>query len=210
MYTIWITIICIPISAYYLILLLPLTLSLNNNTAFFNSSFNSSIVITNNILTFQSNGFQRAFSFKTCYNGQLLYQRGQSGDYFSLRLINGTLDIRWKSGASQISVTADTKLNNNAWYYLVLQNRLGVVTLEISKGARREHSIFLANSTYQSSLLAIDLTGSEGLVIGRDYTGCVLEGPRVIFRDNSNVRAIGVLWSLNTCPMDGITCNSGR
>ncbi|XP_061164593.1 protein crumbs-like isoform X2 [Saccostrea echinata] len=193
--------------AYYL-LLLPLTSSLNNSTAYFNSTFNSSLTINNNILTFPSNAFQKAFSFKTCYNGQLLYQRGQSGDFFSIQLINGSLDIRWKSGTSQISVTANTRLNNNAWYLLDLRNTLGVVTLEILKGSRIEHRIFLANSTYQSSLFTIDLTGHEGLVIGRDFTGCVLEGPGVTFKDNSNVRAVGVLWSLNTCPLDGITCNS--
>lgn len=191
------------------LLMLPMTSSLNNNTAFFNSTLNSSVIIRNNILAFQSNTFQRAFSFKTCDNGQLLYQIGQSGDEFSIKLINGSINIKWKSGSSEVAMSTNAQLNNNAWYILDLRNRLGVVTVEILKGRQREHLILLSNSTYQSSLLTISLSGSGGLVIGRDFTGCVREGPGVTFRDNTNVRDVEVEWSFNTCPLDGISCNSG-
>ena len=189
--------------------MLPMTSGLNNNTAFFNATLNSSVIIRNNILAFQSNTFQRAFSFKTCDNGQLLYQIGQSGDEFSIKLINGSINIKWKSGSSEVAMSTNAQLNNNAWYILDLRNRLGVVTVEILKGRQREHLILLSNSTYQSSLLTISLSGSGGLVIGRDFTGCVREGPGVTFRDNTNVRDVEVEWSFNTCPLDGITCNSG-
>lgn len=190
--------------------MLPFASSLNNSTAFFNSTLNSSVTIHNNILTFQSNTFQRAFSFKTCYNGQLIYQRGQSGDEFSVILINGSINIRWKSGNSEIAMTTKAQLNNNAWYIMDLRNRLGVITMEILRGRQRECLIYLANSTYQSSLLGINLSGSAGLVIGRDFTGCVQEGPGVTFINNANVRDVEVEWSFDTCPLDGITCNSGR
>ncbi|KAK3088892.1 hypothetical protein FSP39_025053 [Pinctada imbricata] len=166
---------------------------------------NESIVNT----IYSSSDFKKAFSFRTCStNGQLLHQRGGSGDYFSVSVINGSLDVRWRAGSTEEVLAIGSNLYNNRWYYVNIFTILGSTRLEVNLGSNLLASDVLGNGTYRTSLWRADLRGSGDLTVGSHFTGCIQQGPGVTFENNNAIQPIGVSWSNTSCPIDGVTCNS--
>ena len=167
-------------------------------------------MLTSSVLRFNQSDFKKAFSFRTCsHQGQLLYQRGTNGDFFTLSVINGTLDVRWQAGTEGEAIIIGSNLYNNNWYYVSVYTILGSTKLDVKQGSVLKESVTLGNGTYRTSLWRTDLSGSGELVIGRGFTGCIQQGPGVIFENNNEIQPIGVSWSNTSCPLDSVTCNSG-
>lgn len=174
----------------YLLLLMQVHTSLCQGTeGFFNSSSYASI---------NSKFDPRArtsLSFRTCASGQLLHQEGLTGDYISLELLpSGVLEFSWQVNSRQHSVLVGSNLINNHWYDVDILHKLGSVTLSVSG-----NSSVVANSTHTNEIFDINLDQSNPqMVVGRGFTGCILQGAGVVLNDSS-VHSVGVSWG--KCPL---------
>ncbi|KAL3872299.1 hypothetical protein ACJMK2_040233 [Sinanodonta woodiana] len=172
---------------------------------FFNRSENSYVRLVNTSWNLQK---LTGFSFRTCSGGEILYQNGTSGDFLQLEITNGTLKFQWLVQTTSLTVPVLQNLNNNAWYTVNLQYYLGNLFLNISQGHTQLKSEIIANSTYRTYLFNINLSNSLGLSVGKDYTGCIMEGPNVIFVNNS-LTVNNVYWSNTPCQKSENNCPTG-
>ena len=155
-------------------------------------------------------GQQTEFSFRTCDSGQLLFQNASSGDSLKLLIVNGSMEFHWSILNNQSYVTVGEDLNNNQWWTVTIQRYLGDIYLNISQGGKVEHYAKLSNSTFRSYFSSINLSGSVGLYVGQDFTGCLLEGPNVLFLNNPALLSNYVSWSNTSCPQIHSACPSGK
>lgn len=176
------------------------------------SQENSSYVLLKNVLwDVADNNQQTEFSFRTCSNGEFLYQSGATEDYLKLLLINGTLEFHWSIQAVQSNTIIGDNLNNDEWWTLSVYRFLGNLYLNVTKGGNVHFSEIISNSTYQTYISNLDLSGTRGLYVGRGYTGCIMEGPTVIFsKNNPNTEWQGVIWSNTSCPQNDASCAIGK
>ncbi|XP_014677226.1 PREDICTED: uncharacterized protein LOC106817092 [Priapulus caudatus] len=75
-----------------------------------------------------------SLSFRTCAGGELLYQRGDSGDTLRFEVLNnGTLLMEWLAGgAAGVVLHPARNLADNQWHVLDFrQSRPLVVTLAV-------------------------------------------------------------------------------
>ncbi|XP_069119516.1 LOW QUALITY PROTEIN: protein crumbs homolog 1-like [Argopecten irradians] len=193
---------CTVLGFFLFLLDVPTEATTNGRVAFFNVSMNSSLQIRGTNFTWNQIGAQLAFSYRTCSGGQLLYQRGSTGDFLSLDLnSNGTLEFRWKTGNEEHFIYYGNSLIGKDFYYVKIQRTvLNVLALEVVLYGNVVLNVSIANTTYRESIWHADLGGSAGIQVGRHLTGCVMEGPGISFRNNSNVEPINVLWG-DTCPV---------
>ena len=168
---------------------------------------NSSLVLTQTTFNFSIKSFRIAFSFLTCNEGQLLYQRGNSGDYIKVYLQNNIFYFSWKSGVTNVVLNVANNLDKNTWYFLDIFEHTGDIKLHLQKGGLSIADVIIANNTYRASIFRINLSGSIGLQIGgTDFTGCVMQGPYVLFLNNPNIVADHILWNDTDCPLISTDC----
>lgn len=178
---------------------------------YFSQENSSSVLLQNAVWNIRTSGQQTAFSLRTCSNGELLYQSGARGDFLKLSLINGTLEFHWSVGTRQNSILVGNDLNNDEWWTLSVQRYLGNLYLNVTKSGRVYFSEIISNSTFRSYFSSIDFSGTAGLYVGRDFTGCLMEGPTVIFsKNNAYIRWNNVIWSNTSCPQLDASCALGK
>ena len=178
---------------------------------YFSQENSSSVLLKNAVWNVRTSGQQTEFSFRTCSNGQLLKQSGAGGDILKLLLINGTLEFHWTIGNVQDSTTVGNNLNNDEWWTLSIQRYLGNVYLNVTQSGRVHFSEIISNSTFRSYFSNINFSGTVGLYIGLEYTGCLMEGPTVIFSNNNpNTVWNNVIWSNTSCPQHDANCAIGK
>lgn len=136
-----------------------------------------------------------SFSFRTCSNGELLYQEGISGDFVNVTLLpSSSLEFAWQVNRLHRSVVAGSNLIDNRWHDVDLVHNLGTVTLSVSK-----NSVLVANNTYNTDLFDLRLESAHPqLTVGRGFTGCILQGAGVVLNDSS-IYSYEVDW--RKCPL---------
>lgn len=175
--------------------------------AFLDHSVNSSLVLTQTTINFSMKTFRIAFSFLTCKEGQLLYQRGNSGDFIRLFLQNDSFHISWKSQLTEVSLTIANHLDKNSWYFVDLFERTGDIHFMLKKSGVLIQDIIFANNTHRTSIFRLNLSGNTGLSIGgNEFTGCVMQGPYFIFVNNPNIIEDNVIWNNTDCPFSSADC----
>ncbi|KAK2721506.1 protein crumbs-like [Artemia franciscana] len=166
----------------------------------------SSYVILGN--TFDLRG-HLGFSFRTCGPkgyGTILLQEGNNGDFIKLDLKpfeeGGNLRLTINSQGSVYTTSVGTALNDNIWHYVELKSELG--SLQLSVGSE---TALVANATIKPELLSnerIESLSSGGeLIVGKDFTGCLLQGPSITFTKPEFFDAVGVEWG--PCPISDTT-----
>ncbi|CAC5375887.1 unnamed protein product [Mytilus coruscus] len=175
--------------------------------AFLDHSANSSLVLSQTTINFSMKNFRIAFSFLTCKEGQLLYQRGSSGDFIRLFLQNDSFHISWKKELTKVSLTIANHLDKNSWYSVDLFERTGDINFKLDKSGVSIQDIIIANNTHRTSIFRLNLSGNTGLSIGgNDFTGCVWQGPYVLFVNNPNIIENHVIWNDTVCPFSSADC----
>ncbi|XP_050730772.1 protein crumbs-like isoform X2 [Eriocheir sinensis] len=143
-----------------------------------------------------------SLSFRTCSHGTLLQQTGSGGDSLVLGVSEeGSLVLTLTQHGHAHTTTLSRSLNDNAWHRVYLKFELGVLTLGVGQA-----TVVVANSTHGSaSLLDLELwSASPQLTIGRNFTGCLLQGAGTNFTSNFALHT-GVQW--DACPLpDGTDC----
>ena len=176
---------------------------------YFSQTNNSSVVLKQTTWNIGVSG-QTEFSFRTCSNGELLFQQGAGGDFLKLLILNGTVEFHWSINQTIDKVYIGTGLNDNEWYTVSSHKYLGKLFLNVTKAGTILFSEEISNSTYRTYFQNLDLAGNSGLHVGRGLTGCLLEGPNVIFLNNLNLEWSNVEWSNESCPQSENSCVVGK
>ncbi|XP_063909759.1 protein crumbs isoform X3 [Zophobas morio] len=144
---------------------------------------------------------QTGLSFRTCSGGTLFKQQ-QNDDYFELYVNSEGVLFSAKTAGQQFGAKIQGNFLNNKWHVVVLHYELGNLTLRVDNERR-----LIANSTFQSELLTSPGLYNEGasvLLVGKQFNGCILEGPSLVFDEsvilyNYNVR-------FEKCPIPDDSC----
>ncbi|XP_064650303.1 protein crumbs-like [Lineus longissimus] len=143
---------------------------------------------------------QTVFGIRTCSLGQIIYQKGTSGDYFNVSLSStGSLEIRWSVNGTVDGDTIGSNINQNSWITVDIKFDLGKVKVSVEEGATVKflHVISNSSATYRRYLWDISLSGGD-LVVGGDIVACISEGSTIEL--SQAVSDTGVVW--NSCPLD--------
>ena len=140
---------------------------------------------------------QISLNFRTCSSGTLLQQQGTRGDLFGVQITSdGFIRIYWTQFSQSLSdevIIDDRVVNNNEWYSFNSVFRLGVITVKIESGQNILSSIELSTSTERSYLWDLQLSGGD-LEVGKGLTGCLQEGPNVMFNIEELQATPTVVW----------------
>ncbi|KAJ9583885.1 hypothetical protein L9F63_021777, partial [Diploptera punctata] len=128
-------------------------------------------------------------SFRTCVGGELFSQTN-GPNKISLEVRNDGLLFSVKINEESFDTQLNVRLLDNTWHLVNLLYRLGNLTLSV-----HGHSKIVANSTYNSEILRYPelSSGNSVLIVGRDFHGCLLEGPSLVF-NVSTVQSHNVEW----------------
>lgn len=176
---------------------------------YFSQTNNSSVVLNGTTWNVRDSG-QTEFSFRTCSNGELLYQQGAGGDFLKLLILNGTLEFHWSISHNIDKVFLGSGLNDNEWYTVSSHKYLGKLFLNVTKAGKILFSEVISNSTHRIYFPSLNLTGHVGLHVGRGFTGCLMEGPNVIFLNNLFIQWSNVEWSNVSCVRSDNSCVVGK
>lgn len=182
----------------------------NNRLAFFNASINS-IAYLPTVLSLRSQ--LTAFSFRTCSFGQLLEQEGTtkngSRDKLAVDLLqSGELQLSWLVNGNVGSETSrGYNWRTNLWYTVDVRFHFGQINLRVVQGTKDLFGVLISNSTFRRDLWDLDLTGGSDVIVGRNFTGCIQEGP--LFPLSTTRSSTGVTWG--ECPLaDSLEDNCGK
>lgn len=163
--------------------------------AFFNTT---AVTVLRTTLNVQGH---TSLSFRTCKGGELLYQRGDSGDSIRFEVMeNGTLVLEWQTDNRKGAfVHPSGNLNNNQWHVLDFRkSRPLVVTLAVDAVA-----VVVSNATYNTDLQKLDLTSRQNvqLVVGSAFSGCIQQGIGVqLSKPGIIIIEYDVVW--DECPLE--------
>ncbi|XP_076313975.1 cell polarity complex component crumbs [Tachypleus tridentatus] len=131
-----------------------------------------------------------SFSFRSCSSGELLYQTGLSGDFLTIQLLNnGAVQLKWRVGQTTDSVLLSSNTLDNKWHDVDLMKNQDSLTFHVD-----QNDVVVANKTFRNYIFSINLVGNEpSLYVGRNYTGCILQGPGVVL-SNPSIQSISVNW----------------
>ncbi|ELU08663.1 hypothetical protein CAPTEDRAFT_215070 [Capitella teleta] len=184
-----------------LLLLLPLLVGAETNLGFFNASLPSSALLPSFTLSLRSS---ISLSFRTCSSGQLMSQRGRSGDAFNISLTTeGALSIAWTSSSSASSSASDSLLvegidfQSNQWFTIDSRFETGEIFLSVELGSQPKFKTLLSNSTLRRYLWDLKLSGGEGVLVGSGFTGCI-QGLTIPL-DSEDRQSSNVEWG--DCPL---------
>lgn len=107
-----------------------------------------------------------------------------------------------KQNRVEALISAD--LLDNRWHTIQFLYRLGNLHLMIDRD-----SFVVANSTFNREFLTDQDIKNEAavLILGKQYSGCLLHGPGLIF-DNTEISVEGVLFG--SCPLAPGQCNNAE
>nr|CAD7258850.1 unnamed protein product [Timema shepardi] len=139
-------------------------------------------------------------SFRTCHGGDLFVQHINTSK-ISLEVRSDGLVFMADLGGRRYESRLNERLLDNSWHYVNLLYRLGNLTLSVAG-----HQQVIANATFNSEILEADLAGPDSiLIVGKNFYGCILEGPSIVF-NTSGVTHQDVLWG--PCPLPNTVCKS--
>jgi protein crumbs len=113
-----------------------------------------------------------------------------------------TIGLNYPQQNPRVEAKIPARLLDNQWHTIQFIHRMGILNLIIDR-----KTIVIANSTYNRELLTDQEIKNEAavLILGRQYSGCLLHGPGLMF-NNSEITAEGVLFG--SCPLAPGQCNS--
>jgi protein crumbs len=102
---------------------------------------------------------------------------------------------------SRVEARISVKLLDNQWHTIQFLHRLGSLNLIVDR-----NSFVVANATYNRDLLTDQELKNEAavLVLGRQYSGCLLHGPGLTF-NQTEISAENVKFG--SCPLAPGQCN---
>ncbi|XP_072395755.1 protein crumbs [Diabrotica undecimpunctata] len=144
---------------------------------------------------------QTGLSFRTCYGGNLFSQQ-LNDDLIELSVNSDEVGFEARTGGKKYEHKILGNFLNNKWHTVYLQYVSGNLTIEVDGNIQ-----LLANSTYRNELLVSPGLYNEGaavLLIGKQFNGCLLEGPTVVFDPNLIKSNHNVLFK--SCPIPYDSC----
>ncbi|XP_066252818.1 protein crumbs [Euwallacea similis] len=118
-------------------------------------------------------------SFRTCYGGNLLSQQ-QTEESIELLVNKKGVLFKAKVDGNSYEEIVFGNFVNNKWHTVFLQYSVGNLTINVDGDIE-----VIANSSYNTNLLTSsklydDMVASV-LLVGKNFNGCLLEGPSVVF-----------------------------
>ncbi|KAH3796462.1 hypothetical protein DPMN_150030, partial [Dreissena polymorpha] len=169
----------------------------------------SVVVLPQSTWDISKDGALTELSFRTCNSGELMYQENaQTKDSLKLSIDNGRLVFNWSVGLEQSGIILGSSLNNNVWWTVQTLKYLGNVYLNIYLRGAVKFSEIVSNSTFRKFLSKVDFSNSTELFVGRNYTGCILQGPSVMFVPQPSINSTNVHWSNSSCSQNQVSCPS--
>ncbi|CAG9865288.1 unnamed protein product [Phyllotreta striolata] len=144
---------------------------------------------------------QTGLSFRTCYGGNLFSQQ-LNDDLIELSVNSDEIEFTAKTAGKKYEHKIVGRFLDNRWHTVYLQYVAGNLTIEIDG-----YTQLLANSSYRNELLISPGLYNEGaavLLIGKQFNGCLLEGPTVVF-DPSIIKSSHNV-AFKTCPIPYDSC----
>ncbi|XP_061505186.1 protein crumbs isoform X1 [Anopheles gambiae] len=142
-----------------------------------------------------------AISFKSCRGGEILSQR-YSGHALLVSVLPDWVSIVLSTPAQQpIEARVTGRLLDNRWHTLELIYQAGTLYCVIDK-----QSTPIANQSYNAQLIHDQEIKNEAavLILGKQYSGCLLHGPGLVF-NSSAMNAEAVVFG--PCPLAAGPCS---
>lgn len=165
----------------------------NQSEAYFNGSSYLRLQTTISLKRFTG------LNFRTCFGGSLFSQQ-QNED--SLEVLVNTKGVYFKAkldGMLYEEVVYGNFLNNK-WHTVYLQYRMGNLTMDVDGDSK-----LIANSSHNYALLTSNKLYNERasvLLIGKNFNGCLLEGPSIVFEPNLISSYHNVIFEQCPIPLD--------
>ncbi|XP_019763330.2 protein crumbs isoform X1 [Dendroctonus ponderosae] len=139
-------------------------------------------------------------SFRTCLGGNLLSQQ-QNEESIELLVNKKGVYFRAKVDAVLFEEVVYGNFLNNKWHTVFVYYSAGNLTLDVDDDKK-----IIANSSYNVPLLTssklYDDTAASVLLIGKNFNGCLLEGPTVVFDSKLIYYNHNVAFEKCPIPMD--------
>lgn len=149
-----------------------------------------------------------ALSFRTCSGGELLHQRGANNDSLTLSVHNSSVVFQWNINGINSSIIIGDDLASSDWLFAQFTFIFGVLRINISRSSTILFSSIIATNSFRSYILQADLAGETSLYVGRNFRGCIYEGPNVILSSNDSViEDTSVDW--DSCPLQADCAKGG-
>ncbi|XP_050067896.1 protein crumbs isoform X4 [Anopheles maculipalpis] len=142
-----------------------------------------------------------AISFKSCRGGEILSQR-YSGHALLVSVLPDWVSIVLSTPAQQpIEARVTGRLLDNKWHTLEFIYQAGTLYCVIDK-----QSTPIANQSYNAPLILDQEIKNEAavLILGKQYSGCLLHGPGLVF-NSSAMNAEAVVFG--PCPLAAGPCS---
>ncbi|XP_021706793.1 protein crumbs isoform X1 [Aedes aegypti] len=136
-----------------------------------------------------------AISFKTCRGGEILSQR-YAGHALLVSVLPDSVSIVLSAPSTQpIEARVPGRYLDNRWHTLQFVYQLGTLYCLIDK-----QPTTIANQTYNAQLILDQEIKNEAavLILGKQYSGCLLHGPGLVF-NSSAMNAEAVVFG--PCPL---------
>ena len=165
---------------------------------FFNATLGSSATVSGTLSSEDCLQGNIVFSFRTCSYGQLVHQKGASGDSLQYALTpSGSVTLSWLWNNVTGSVSIGDSLRDNKWYTVHTKFGLGKIYINLEGSGVQLHRTLVSNSSFH--LWDIDLSGGQGIQVGAGFTGCIEEGVCVTL-SAADTLSQHVQW--DECPLD--------
>ncbi|XP_055854363.1 protein crumbs isoform X1 [Episyrphus balteatus] len=135
-----------------------------------------------------------AISFRTCRGGEILSQQYNRHTLW-LSVSGDFVQVTFTGPNARVDARLPFKLLDNKWHTIQFKYEYGNLNLVVDRS-----SMIIANSTYNSQFLTNQDVKNEAaiLILGNAYSGCLLNGPGLIF-NASSMHAQGVAFG--ACPL---------
>ncbi|XP_076260124.1 cell polarity complex component crumbs [Rhynchophorus ferrugineus] len=147
----------------------------NQSEAYFNGS--SYLRLQTTISLKRSTGL----NFRTCFGGSLFSQQQNEESVEVLVNAKGVY-FRAKLDSVLYEEVIYGNFLNNKWHTIYLQYKTGNLTMDVDGESK-----LIANSSHNYALLTSNKLYNERasvLLIGKNFNGCLLEGPSIVFEPN--------------------------
>ncbi|XP_045483741.1 protein crumbs isoform X3 [Harmonia axyridis] len=144
---------------------------------------------------------QTGISFRTCVGGNLFSQQ-QNDEIFELVVKKEGMIFFARTSGKTFEERIAGNYTNNRWHTVYLQYTLGNLTITID-----DKIWLLANSSYNHEVLTSPGLYNEGaavLLIGKQFNGCIQEGPSIVFNKDIISSSHNVIFE--PCPLTDFSC----
>ncbi|KAK9871196.1 hypothetical protein WA026_011477 [Henosepilachna vigintioctopunctata] len=144
---------------------------------------------------------QTGISFRTCVGGNLFSQQ-QKDEMFELIVKKDSILFFAKISGKMFEERMPGNYTNNKWHTVYLQYTVGNLTMTVD-----DQTKLIANSSYNHEVLTSPGLYNEGaavLLIGKQFNGCIQEGPSIVFDKNIISFSQNVIFG--PCPLTDDSC----